>query len=513
LALFGRKKEDATKPGTNGAGNGNGNGDGGKAGGAPEEGPSSSPDKAAVFFDRAKTVQEATNYEYAMTLWLQGLRQEPTSMRGLEGFWSSAVSFMNESGGKPPSRETLREFGGRSDVEKYLEALLQWGIKQLDALLAVRAAEAAAKLNMPEPVYWIGNRAMHVAAVEKKPRKDLFIKLMEIFGKVGAFDKAVESGGAALKLDPTDGKLSAEVRNLAAQATMNKGGYEQSGQAGGFRANIKDLERQRQLEEGERIVKTEEVVDRLLREAKADYEARPDDLAAVSKYLERLRERGRPEDEKTARELAMRTFESTKQFRFRQIYGELRLKLAARNVNDIYKAKADKNPQDPQAQAEYRQARIKFAEMEIEELKLQVEAYPTNLGLKYQLGRRDFELANYDDAIGLFQESQKDAKHRLDSLYYIGLAFQKKDWIDEAIHSFRQALELHKTHNDEMGTSLRYALMTALETKGGIDRDLALAEEADKLASSIAIQQINYRDIRARREAIKKLIAELKKAG
>jgi hypothetical protein len=55
--------------------------------------------------------------------------------------------------------------------------------------------------------------------------------------------------------------------------------------------------------------------------------------------------------------------------------------------------------------------------------------------------------------------------------------------------------------------------MTALETKSGTDKDLALAEEADKLASSIAIQQINYRDIRARRESIKKLIAELKKSG
>ena len=37
------------------------------------------------------------------------------------------------------------------------------------------------------------------------------------------------------------------------------------------------------------------------------------------------------------------------------------------------------------------------------------------------------------------------------------------------------------------------------------------AEEADKLASAIAIHQFNYKDIRARRDVLKKLIADLKR--
>lgn len=500
LALFGRKKDGEPPAGDD---NGKGPGDGGAA-----ERPQYSPDKANRFFEHAKTVHETTNYEYAMQLWLQGLRQEPTSMRGLEGFWASAVSF--NSGGKPPSRDTLKLFGGRSDADRYVDALLQWAIKPMDALLAVKATEAAAKLNMPEPIYWIGDRAMAVIGKEKKPRKELYMKLMEIFGKIGAFDKCVEAGEMAKRLDPTDGKLAAEVRNLAAQATMSRGGYDQTGESGGFRANVRNLEKQRQLEDQDRIVKTEEVIDRLVRETKAEFDARPDDLPTVTKYLQRLKERGRPEDEKIARELALKTYESSKQFRFMEVHDELRLRLASRKLAE-YKLKAEEAAADPRAQAAYTQAKLKFAEMEIEALKRKVEAYPTDLGIKYQLGKRDFELANFDDAIALFQESQKDAKHRLDSLYYIGLAFQKKEWIDEAIHSFRQALELHKSHSDELGTSIRYSLMTALETKAAADRDLALAEEADKIASSIAIQQINYREIKARRDSIKKLIAELKK--
>jgi hypothetical protein len=500
LALFGRKK-DGDPP----SGGDNGKGPGDSAGG---DKPQFSPDKAARFFDHARTVHDTTNYEYAMQLWLQGLRQEPTSMRGLEAFWASAVAFSGE--GKAAAKETMRMFGGKGDVEKYLEALLQWGVKPMDPLLAVKAAEAASKLNLPEPTYWIGERALGVIASEKKPRKELYLKMMEVFGKIGAFDKSVDAGGAALRLDPLDGKLAAEVRNLAAQATMNRGGYEKTGEAGGFRENVRNMDKQRQLEEGERIVKTDEVIDRLVRESKANYEARPDDLPTITVYIQRLKERGRPEDEKAARDLALKTYEQSKQFRFRETFGDLRLRLASRKLAE-YKQKAEENPADARAQAAFQQATLKFAEMEIEELKLRVDAYPTDLGLKYQLGKRDYDLGNYDDSIALFQESQRDAKHRLDSLYYIGLAFQKKEWIDEAIHSFRQALELHRTHSDELGTSLRYSLMTALQTKSELDKDLALAEEADKIASSIAIQQINYRDIRARRDAIKKLMGELKR--
>jgi hypothetical protein len=40
--------------------------------------------------------------------------------------------------------------------------------------------------------------------------------------------------------------------------------------------------------------------------------------------------------------------------------------------------------------------------------------------------------------------------------------------------------------------------------------DLANAEEAYKIASSIAIQNISYKDIRTRREELKALVSRLK---
>jgi hypothetical protein len=497
LAIFGRKKPaDETEPKTD-------------AGPTESATVIQSPEKAARFFSHAKTVQETGNYEYAMALWLDGLRQDPFSMLGLESFFKAAASFLGENA-KGPSKDTLRQFGGRGEVDRYLRALLDWGMEPESAVLAVRAAASAAQLKLAEPTYWLGERALVAILREKRPRKDLLVKMISVFSEVGAYDKAVEAGEAACRVDPSDGQLSAQVRNLAAQATMTKGGYDQTGQAGGFRANVRDLEKQRQIEEGERIVKTDETIDRLLKAAQEDYKSRPDDPAAINTFARRLIERGTDQDLALARQVLNKAFEETKQFRFRDIAGEVRLRIAQRNL-DKYREAAEANPSDEKAQDNYRRAQAKYAEMEIEEFTAKVEAYPTDNKVKLDLGKRLFHAGKVDEAIPLLQRAQHDASRRVEAMYYLAQAFQRIDYTDEAINTYRNAVDAYKVATDEMGMSLRYGLLTALQTKAQNDRDLAAAEEADKLASTLAIQQFDYRDIRQRRDTLKKLINELKR--
>src|SRR3970040_2300946 len=125
LAMFGKKKAEEERP-MDAESKADGNGQGG----APKF--EVHGDKARKFFDHAKALHDSTNYEYAMKCWLDGLRQDVTSMRGLEGFFASAALFLNESGGKGPSKDLLRSFSGRGDLERLLTALLDWGMKPLD---------------------------------------------------------------------------------------------------------------------------------------------------------------------------------------------------------------------------------------------------------------------------------------------------------------------------------------------------------------------------------------------
>ncbi|MEZ6243451.1 MAG: hypothetical protein R3B57_10455 [Phycisphaerales bacterium] len=503
MAIFGKNK-------------GGDNGDGDNTGPIDE---AFSPKKARAFFDRAKTVHESTNYAYAMQLWLNGLRFEPVSMDGLNGFLTSAVAFHAEAGddGKGKSAKALKEARGgltaKGRIGKYILALFDFGSRPGDLNAALRAGELAADLGLRDAATYVLSRAFELAATDKKQKKDNFVRLLNAFEKVEAYDLAVQAGNVAVKMDISDADLQNHVRNLGAQATMSRGGFDEVGEEGGFRKNIRDATKQRQLEEAERISKTEEVKDRLVAQAEEEYQANPGDVPVIEKYGRALRERGKNADELKAITLYTKAYKDTGQFKFRQLSGEIQIRRSRREVAR-HKHAWEASPEDQGLREAFEKARRALIDLEINELELQVEKYPTELTLKYELGKRYFEVGKLHEAIEQFQLAQEDAKHKRGVLLYMARAFMALDgWLDEAIATYRRALEGLEDEKSDVGMEIRYGLMSALQQKAETERDAASADEADKLAGGIAIQSFGYKDIRERREAIKKLITDLKSGG
>jgi tetratricopeptide (TPR) repeat protein len=475
-----------------------------------------SPEKARKFFDRAAGLHDATNFEFAMLLWLQGLRFEPTNMVATEGFFKSAGAFMN-GGAKGPGRDTLKEFSGRSDLDRYLLALLEWSGHPIEAAYAVKALERASGLGLQEPSVWIAERALGAAMRDKKPRKEHFVTIMESLTKCEKFDLAVQAGEQAVRLDPSDARLASEVKNLSAESSIKRGGFDKTGEEGGFRANIRDAARQKAMEEGDRVVRTEEVLDRQIAEAAATHGASPMDKAASLRYVDLLMQRDVGEDRRTALEVLDDMWGKTQEFRFKERADGIRLRTMRARVEDL-KAAAEAVDADPaardEAKSRYDQGRKEFFVAQIKASQAAVAAYPTDLLRKFELGKLMFQVNKFEDAIALFQEAQGDAKNRAEVLRYLGLSFQRLGGFnDEAIGTLKEALSMHQDHNDSMGMALRYALMEALferarDTKGA--SGLVDAEEAYKIASAITIKQINYRDVRTRRDELKTFIGQLK---
>lgn len=482
---------------------------------APQETPgggiSSSPEKAQRFFDHARTVYETGGYEYAVQSWLTGIGWDPHSVTGLEGLAKAMGAVLQETGGKKGlSKDVAKSIAGKTDVDRYRLALLDWMQKPEDATLGVRALEIAAKAQLIEPAAWIGPRALTWILRDKKPRKDLLLKVADCFSKIGAFDKALLAAEQAMKLDPSDGPVAAYVRELAAQVTMTRGGYDKTGEQGGFRQNIRDADKQRQLDEGDRIVKTEETLDRLITNAEQEVVSRPGDIPTVEKLCKLLIERGRPADEERAHTLYTDMHKQHSQFRFRELAGDIRIRQTRRKAFELRKM-IEKSPGDEMLQRMLAQADEDIVRLEVNEFRLRVQAYPTDLNRKFELGKRCFQIGEYHEAITLLQEAQSDPKNRGAAMNALGHSFLKIDWLDEAIGTFRQALDLKDLMSDLM-LELRYGLMLSLQSKAEAERDLESISEADKLASSIAVQQITYKDIRQRRDAIKKLLVELRQA-
>lgn len=516
MAIFGLFKsggdKDKDKAGNGGGGSGNGGGGGNGAGAGDSGGMDFSPEKAKRFFDRAKSVHDTGQYEYAMSLWLQGIRFEPTNIEAMKRYFDSADQY-RAAGNTSVSKETTQAITGKkTPVDRFVVALLNWSLKIREPDAAVAVTVAPAELSLTEITRWIGQRTLAVCKADPKPRKDWFVKMMNAFWKVQAYDMAAQAGELAMILDPADNKLSADVRNLAAQSTMSKGGYENTGQEGGFRANVRDSDKQRLIEEEKRGIRSEEGMQRLLLAAKAEYEANPGDKPTIRKYLKTLGERGTPTDEVTAIEIAEKAYVETQEFLFRRFAGEMRMKRGRKELKALREA-LDKTPTDAAAREAFLKAEQTLLELEIVEYEGWVAAYPTDLKLKFEMGKRYLLNKQFDQAVQQFQVAKDEGKQRSEVMSFLGQAFVALDWLEEAIATYKAALEQHADQNDPAGLELRYGLMASLMRKAEQEKDLPSGLEADKIASSIAVQQIGYKDIRARRDQLKALIAQLRQGG
>lgn len=495
MALFGKK-------------NNNSNGDDSNEG-QPIQPESFSPKKAKAFFDRAQTVHDSENYEYAMQMWLSGLRWDPESMSGLNGFLNSAEVYTVSNPKKGVSKETKNITSIKGPVGKYISALLDFGLKRMDTGNAIKVTTAAAAIGLKEPSKMLGEHALKLALNDPKPKKDMFVKLLEAFALSGSYQLAAVAGENACRMDPGDADLQHQVRNMLAQSTMTSGGYDDI-ESGGFRKNIRDADKQLKLEQEDSVAQTGSTKDAIVERTKADHEARPDDIPSLEKYAKALITRGKGPDELKALTLISQAHKLTGSFKFRKQAGEIQLMRARRTLEKIH-ALATQNPSDAQAQDKYSKAAAQFNKLQIEELKLQVEHYPTDLALKYKLGKIMFERQEYNEAIEQFQLAQGDPKIRRDVLNLMGKSFLGlKNWEDAAITTFEQALNGITDDSSELGMDIRYGLMEALVAKARKDHDVQAAERADKIAAGIAIQSFSYRDVRERREEIKSLLTEIK---
>ena len=496
LGLFGKKNIDANVP----------------TGPATGDVYMHEPDKAASFFEHAKTADQTGNHEYATTLWLQGLRKDPSSMSGLEAFYMSAMQFASERGKAGPSKDQAKNFGGKGlhrGVEKLLLALLDFGTRPGNLSAAVKAMNAAGAIDQAEATYWIGERALAMAAQDPKIKKDHLLKIKEAAHRVGAFDMAVKAGEFALSLDRSDAKLADELRNLSAQATMTAGGYTETGEGGGFRSSVRNSAAQQALDEEGRLVKSEDVALRVLDAAREDYESRPTDRPAVTRYVRALLENESDENESIAISILEKAFEETQEYQFRKEMGRLQIRQAKRAERRAT-AKLKDNPNDPALATALSEAQSARQEIELGVFEAHVEAYPTDLSLKFDLGKLYHNAGKDKEAIPLLQQAKNDAKHRIDALDYLGRSFNRIGWVDESISVLRQAIEAEKASGMHVSLDRQYSLMTALRSKAEKESDLESANEAAQLASSIAMEQIDFKDILDCRKAIQDLQKRLK---
>ena len=233
---------------------------------------------------------------------------------------------------------------------------------------------------------------------------------------------------------------------------MTSGNYESGGS---FRDSIKDMDSQRKLIDEDRNVTTEDVMGRIIGGAEAQYKADPNEPGKLMKLVDSLMKTESTEHENRAIELLEEWFTRTKQFRFRMNIGQIRMKQLDRAERAL-KDELAANPTDAELKQRHSEFRRNRVEKELAEYLLWSDNYPTESRYKFAVGRRLFELGQFDEAIPMFQQVRMDPKYRVEAGALLGRAFLDAGFVDESVDTMRGITEEYQVRGDDKSKEIFY---------------------------------------------------------
>jgi tetratricopeptide (TPR) repeat protein len=457
----------------------------------PREGYRNVPEEDRVaakkFFDYAHSVVGTGNFDYAITLFIQGLERDPEDVTEHQNLRETSLK-RKASGGKAlgmMERAKLRS--SKDDMQNMLNAekMLAFDPGNTDHMVSL--LQNAQRAGCYETVLWIGPILLKANADAKKPEFNKFIILKDVYKSIHEWARAVEACQHAAALRPDDMDLQTELKNLGAFRTMKEGGYESSRS---FRDSVRDREGQDKLMQKDKDVQSIDFLMRAAKEAEDEWRRDPNEVGKLMKYIDALLKTERPEQENKAIDVLSEAYEKTRQFRFRQKMGMVRLAQLARMQRSM-EDEARKNPNDADLQKSVVEFRRERVEEELKEFTLWAEHYPTDSKIRYDVASRMFTLGKFSEAIPVFQNVRSDPKYRNDAAIALGRSFLEAGYVEEASDTLRSVIEEYVNKGDPKSKEMYYWWARAMEQQG--DKPQAL-----KAYSQVAQWDFNYRDVQGR---------------
>jgi tetratricopeptide (TPR) repeat protein len=442
--------------------------------------------KAKAFFDKGKTVADTGQYDYAIEMFLNGLNIDPDAVEAHQTL--REISLMRKaSGGKSVGMFEAMKLKRPSKDDKQAmlnaEKLLAFDPGNTDYMVSLlQAAHRAAYYNT---AMWIGPVLFKANEDSKSPDLSKYLTLKDVYKDMGKFDEAVDALQRAMRMNTGNMDLQSELKNLTAQATMQKARYEE-----GFTSSVKDMDSQKRLMESEKDVVSVDVLGRAIQEAEAEWKANPNDLAKLTKLIDALVRTEDLEHENRATELLERAYAKTKQFPYRRRVGQIQMKQMGRTERMLRQDMLE-NPKDAQIKKDYEQFHKEQVEFELSEYQLALENYPSDLTLKYEVATRLFELGRFDEAIPAFQQARSDPKLKNDASISLGRAFLDAGFANEAIETLQVVVDEYQLKGDNRSKEMYYWQGRAFEANG--NNEMAL-----KRYSQVAQWEFTYKDVQQR---------------
>jgi len=446
-------------------------------------------------FERARQASLRNNFDYAIQLYLEGLRYNPRDIEdGHKGLRECALRRRNQGkkGGLGAllgqAKGALSQMLGRhKDQMLALEEALARDPQNVTLL--GQLMQVARRQGYDDVAIWFGEIAAEETLRTKKPNKQIFVTLADLYEAAGRYQEAVEALSQAIKIDPSDRSLDKRARDLSARASITEGKLEE---VSDFHELIRDRA-QAQASATQKVVRTREQLDAQFEQLKAALEQDPDNPVKMEALAECEARRGHIDE---AMKLLQKALDMTKEYRYKMRMDDIRMaefRRRLRELNEQLEAEPDRQDLKAKRQELIRQ-RDDFELTVFEERQRQ---YPTDMAIRFELGMRQYRKKQYDEAIVSFQTATRDPKRRIQALNMLGKCFFAKKLYREAQSQFETAIEQYELTGDPLAKELRYNLARTFEVQGKLD-------QAIEWYSVIVQQDYQYQDAAKRLEELRR---------
>ncbi len=445
-----------------------------------------------VLYEQAQTTAKRGDLESAIELLLKVLGRDPNHADARRHLRASARRRRERGMGKPNAVTSflslaLAKCFALMGLAKTIRLCDQYLARDPDHML-IRETLAGVLVKRG---YNDGAICEYEAVHDSAPqRKETLRALGRLYKAKDEIAKAQQRYEQLHQLDPQDVEANREIKQLAAQGAIIKGGWEDSTS---YRDVIKDVAQAEQLEEERAVSRTAADLEGTIARQRRLIEREPTISGHYIRLGDLLRQ-GREHDEAEqvylkAKEVNPTGFDAVERL------GDLKVERIQDEIRQV-KAQLEAKPDDPALTEKLGELNQRRLQVGIEDLTSRVKAHPTDMGLRTRLGVMLYEAAEYDKAIAEFQQAQGDPRHMVRASSYMGLSFMKKGMYELAIRRFEQALGRLEGFT-EWTKELLYNLGTAYEQMGN-------KAEAKAQYEKIYERDIQFRAVAQKLEALYK---------
>jgi tetratricopeptide (TPR) repeat protein len=458
--------------------------------------------KARKWFARARQLVDTRSHDYAIKCFIDGLALWPEAVDdGHQALRACALARRHAGGKKMGLRASVMSGSGKGrgdPVHAMLKAEERWAHDPSHVSHIEDVFKNAGKARCDDTLMWVGAIYREALENEKKPNPKKFALLKEVYEDLGdraeargeldlaaeAYERGIEALSVQRQLSPRDLELANVLRDLSTKLTILKGKYDR---ADSFKESVLDAGQQRDTQDQDRMVQSDERLTQLIAAAEAAVKANPGVPGKVMALVELLCRRDNEEDEKRAISILVKQYQDTDDYRFKQRADDIRVRQLARE------ARRARDSGDREA---IRSAMIKQLQFEIPTYKERAARYPTDMRIRYEYGLRLFNARKYDEAIPCFQTARGDMKHRVQCSLYLGRCFYEKKFFSEAVATLEEGRAGHEATDDAVAKELLYWL-------GRAQADSGETTTAAKTYGHLLQLDYNYRDVRSRIEHLR----------